>query len=74
MKQTIESCATTDGKMVCELVTGKHYGATVYTVHVYETDDYIDYTETHCSYPTGNKVKARTLYKKYTNRYLRNRK
>lgn len=74
MTKTIESCATTDGKMVCELMVGKHYGATVYVVHVYETSDYVDYKETHRSYPMGNKVKAKTLYKKYTNIYLRNRK
>ena len=70
----IESCSTTDGKILCELLKDFYYGSDVYSVRIYETDDYINYKETHRSYHTGNIVKARTLYKKYKNRWLRNKK
>ena len=72
--KTVECCATPDGRITCELVSDFHYGSTVYQVLIYESNDNIDYRETHRSYPIGNKRKATTIYKQYTNRYLRNKK
>lgn len=74
MCNTIESCATPDGKMLCELSSEFHYGSTVYSVHIFKANDDFEYNETNRSYPTGSMRKARTTYKQYCNRYLRNRK
>lgn len=73
MMKIIESCATPNGRISCELISRPYYGSTVFSVHVYETENGEDYEETHRSYHTGNKVKAKTLYKQYCNRYLRNK-
>jgi hypothetical protein len=69
----INSCATPDGKIFCELSSGYYCGTPVFTVHVLETTDYQDYKEIHRSYPTGNKRKASTIYKQFCNKYLRSK-
>ena len=73
MIKIIESCATPDGRISCELVEKQYYGSNVFTVHVYKTVNGEDYKETHRSYHTGNKTRAKSLYKQYCNRYLRNK-
>ena len=72
--KVIDSSSTTDGRITCELRQDFYYGATVYTVHVYETSDWCNYKETRKSYPTGSKKKAMKLYKDYKNSYVRNKK
>lgn len=74
MHTTIESCATPDGKMVCELLSDFYYGSNVYSVHIYKANDDFEYEEITRSYPTGSIRKANTTYKQYRNQYLRNRK
>ena len=71
---TIKSTATPNGKISCELISKPYYGSVVYSVHVYESADNINYKETRRSYPTGSKQKAMTTYKQYCNRYLRCKK
>ena len=71
--KTIESCATPDGRISCELISKSHYGATVFSVHVYESNDNYEYNEIFRSYQTGDKRKARIIYKQYCNQHLRNR-
>jgi len=72
--KTILSCATPDGKISCELISKSKYGSTVYSVHIYESTNNIDYFETHRSFPIGNKHKANIIYKQYCNRWLRNKR
>ena len=73
METIIDSRATPDGRIFCELQCKFYYGSDVYSVHVYKSDNGIDYSETHRSYPTGNKQKATTTFKKYCGQYLRQR-
>ena len=70
----IDSRSTPDGKLICELVSDMFYGSTVYSVHVYETINYVDYHEIYRSYPVGKERRARTTFKQDCNRWLRNRK
>ena len=73
MINTIESCATPDGKLLCELLSDFYYGSTVYSVHIFKANDDFEYAEVARSYPTGSFRKATTTYKQYRNRYLRNK-
>ena len=73
MYKTIESMATPDGRVSCELLSNFSIGTTVYSVHVYNANDDYEYQETYRSYPTGSMRKARSLFKQYCNHYLRNR-
>ena len=72
--KTLESRSTPDGKISCELISNQYYGSTVYSVHVYESNDNINYYETRKSFPIGKECKARTIFKQYCNRWLRNKK
>lgn len=71
---TIESKSTPDGRKMCELISDMQYGAVVYSVHVYETVDYIDYKEVYRSYPVGKERRARSEFKQHCNRWLRNKR
>ena len=71
---TIESCSTPNGKISCELIKENQYGADVYSIHVYESLDNYEYKETHASYPVGNLHKAKSTYKQFCNRWLRNKR
>lgn len=73
MKKTVVSCATPNGRILCELLSSNTYGSTVFDVHVYEANDNYEYHETHRSYPTGSMRKAMITYKQYRNRYLRSK-
>ena len=73
MCNTITSCSTPNGKITCELLSQNKYGSTVFSVHVMEANDDYIYTETHRSYPTGNKRRAMSLYKQFCNKYLRSK-
>ena len=72
MCKVIESCSTPHGNRTCELQSSSHYGSTVYSTHVYETDDYVTWREVYRSYPIGKLSREMTNYKQCCNKYLRN--
>ena len=69
--KVLESKATPNGRMFCELVSFNNCGSIVYQTHVYETIDGNNYKELYRSYPIGKKVTALVTFKKYCNTYLR---
>ncbi len=71
MTVTIESKSSKDGKISVSLEARFQYGSDVYQAFVCQTYNGYDYYETHRSYPTGDKKKARLAYNRFCNKYIK---